>query len=83
MYIYKLTRKNSGGYDTFDSAVVVAMSPFSARRIHPDSSGNVVDNNPPQYGTWVSFDEVEAEYIGEAKKDLKEGVVVVASFNAG
>ena len=36
-----------------------------------------------EYGTWTNeIDKIKVEYIGEAKKGLKKGVLL-ASFNAG
>lgn len=77
MKLFYLSQDQVGGYDTYDSCVVVAQNAEEARKI------------PPSYGrdwgkTWAKTpDKVEAREIGEAHPNLKEGEVVIASFNAG
>ena len=88
MYVYLLTRQegDDGGYDSFDSCVVVANSAKDARKIHPESiwSPNDVTENTsdPFDDTWPSPNAIDVECIGVADKKMKRGVVC-ASFNAG
>jgi flavodoxin len=87
MKLYCITPKSGcNGYDVYDSAVVIAKSPQDARKIHPNGdpnwNGKTVSASGSHDGSWVNEDNVEVEYLGQAKKDADRGVVV-ASFNAG
>lgn len=89
MKIFKVERADSIGWDEFDSFVVVAESEDRARCIHPNSCYVWNDGkweNPKypsgRYDGWPSPDQLLVEYLGEACKEQKEGVVL-ASFNAG
>ena len=96
MNIYRISQHKVRGYDTYDSAVVIAESSFAAGNMHP---GNYVWRNGTwrcaegvcamcQYGscytgnTWCTPKYVIVELLGTAQKGLKPGVVC-ASFNAG
>lgn len=73
MKLYKLSQEINNGYDTYDSIIVCAENKEEARKFFFDDDA------------WVSFDQIdkiEVEYIGEASKDIKKGVIL-ASFNAG
>jgi len=61
-------------YDTYNNAVVAASTKRKARETHPNGSGH-------QHG-WVCPEDVNVEYLGEAKPGTKSGVIC-ASFNAG
>ena len=79
MKIYRIYQHVNRGYDTYDSAVVVAENEEEARHIHPsgfDWPGFKWDN-----GTWTSPENVKVEYIGETH--LTEKQIIVSSFNAG
>ena len=94
MNIYKISQSKNNGYDTYDSAVVVAKSTTAARKIYP--SGSAIWKNgewcwetmrgEERYHAycWVQhIDDVEVEYIGSAGALFTEPQVLVASFNAG
>lgn len=93
--LYLIYQSQNVGYDTYDSAVVVAENEDEARDIHPsDSVKNYSDTKDLPYdstgrwdymfGSWAKSPEyVTAEYIGEASPHLKKGTVVCSSFNAG
>ena len=70
MKLYLVTQEVNNNYDTYDSAVVCAENEEKAKALHP------------QVGADCKVENVKAEYIGEAKVDLIEGVVC-ESFNAG
>lgn len=77
LFIYLISQNWSNGYDTYDSAVVIAKDEEGAR------------NTPPaQYqdftcgGAWCDPRHVEVELIGMAIEGSEPGVVC-ASFNAG
>ena len=76
MNIYLLTQTDNGGYDTYDSCVVIAASEREAKNIDPSGEGW-----SSEFSSWASSpDKVEASLIGVS--DLPEGVVLT-SFNAG
>lgn len=81
MNIYRISQTENSGYDTYDSAIVLAETEDEARNIHPGGSDFVI------HGTWASHPEqVAVEYLGVAdtsKIDSKHGRVLCASFNAG
>lgn len=88
MKLYLLTQSKNHGYDTYDSCVVAATSPSTARKIHPGEC-----NVPGAYkewwkeerhwGSWAeTLEQVEVEFIGNAKRGTKAGIIC-SSFNAG
>ena len=96
--LWLISQTKVRGYDTYDSAVVVARDEAAAKRIYPgwyygtekpeltDVEGQeLVD----EYGTlrWHDWPTntayVTATFIGEAATDLAEVEVVCASFNGG
>ena len=84
MKLYKLHQNINTGYDTFDSAVVVANSAEEAQKIHP--CGGSLDFK--LYDNWVSRpDLVSVTYlgdvVGEPDDDIYPGAIICASFNAG
>lgn len=93
MNIYLISQRAKCGYDTFDSAVVIAESEEEAKKIHPHG-GEYPKCYPDdtdkclkwdyEYGTWAPSPElVNAEQIGVANEDETKPRVVCASFNAG
>ena len=79
MNIYLISQDVNTGYDTFDSAVVCAVSEEDARDIHPyeyEHWGN------KERGTWCFRNEVKVDLIGVAKRGAKREVIC-SSFNAG
>ena len=77
MKLYLISQDENVGYDTYDSAVVVAQDVYHASLIAPGGSfgGN--------YGEWCSKpDKVSVKYLGEAAAGIPAGIVL-ASFNAG
>ena len=79
MKLFKLSQDINTGYDTYDSVVVAAPNPESAKQILPNKYCVWGEN----YSPWCSStDEVTAEYLGEAVEDTEQGVIL-ASFNAG
>ena len=84
MKLFKIYQNINTGYDTFDSAVVVANSAEEAQKIHPnDSSGDF-----SMYDSWVSRPDLVSviylgEVVGEPDSDIYPGAIICASFNAG
>lgn len=88
MNIYLIGQNKISGYDSYDSAVVIAESETQARMIHPHSQYGFIDpiitdwNEP--YSTWApSYDHVTAKLIGVADPSYNTPVVICASYNAG
>ena len=71
MKLWLLEQNVNNGYDTYDSAVVVAATEDEARRVEVGTK------------TWAPIEHVRATLIGEAASDLEGGTIVCASFNAG
>ena len=71
MKIFKIWQEVNNGYDTYDSAIVVAENEEEARKSPIDI-----------YYEWAHPDDIKVEYIGEAKEGTEKGVIL-ASFNAG
>lgn len=96
MNLYLISQTINSGYDTYDSAVVIAENEEAARRVCPSESYKWSDQEESfmvEYcdGTikreypnfWVKYiNDVDVEYIGKAKEGAKPGVIL-ASFNAG
>ena len=84
MKLFKIYQNINKGYDTYDSAVVVANSAEEAQKIHPnDSSGDF-----SMYDSWVSRPDLVSliylgEVVGEPDNDIYPGAIICASFNAG
>ncbi len=94
MKLWLILQDKNNDYDTYSGAVVVAANEAEARIIHPNGrmiwshdKGCWEDPDGKTYssglGTWVAFNDVYAEEIGEALPTLREGEVVCASFDAG
>ncbi len=71
MKLFYVSRTDIIDYDQYDSYVVCADNEMEAREFHPQSSH-----------AWTTDDNVQCEYIGEAKPELQKGTVC-ESFNAG
>jgi hypothetical protein len=79
MNLYLISQNQNIGYDTYDSAVVVAKSEEDARLIHPrNTDWNGTDDS---YGAWCVKERVKVQLIGKAVKGISG--VICASFNAG
>lgn len=80
MNIYLISQTINGGYDTYDSAVVVANTEEEARGMYPGHG----DGHQPEldWGMWAPPEDVTVKWLGIAAQfDAPE--VVCASFNAG
>jgi len=75
MKIWLLSQDVQTGYDTYDSAVVVAETEDAARKTEVGSFGE-------HYSTWAAPEHIKCELLGEAKEGTVEGLIL-ASFNAG
>lgn len=80
MNMYLISQSVNNGYDTYDSAVVVAESEEAARSIHPGGYSNW-DGEAKNYNTWCAKDYVNVQLIGTAAENVSG--IICASFNAG
>lgn len=93
--IYLISQDVNCGYDTFDSAVVIAESVEEARAMHPSdyvthvkdgvwyettTDGREYESHNSAWVKYKDIDKVKVLMIGQT--DL-EKQVVLASFNAG
>jgi len=84
MKLFKIYQIINNGYDTFDSAVVVANSAEEAQKIHPNgASGDFRMSD-----SWVARPDLVTvtylgEIVGEPERDIYPGAIICASFNAG
>lgn len=86
MNLYRITQEHNLGYDTYDSAIVVAETAEKAKLIHP--AGYAPSEQwwlvePRPHSLWAHPDYVHAAYVGIAAEGLHAGQVLCASFNAG
>ncbi len=81
MNIYLISQTVNNGYDTFDSAVVIAETPRKAQLTHPYETTKNWDGEDEQYSAWCAADDVNVEFIGTETTNIPR--VVCASFNAG
>ncbi len=80
MNLYIISQSINDDYNTYDSAVVAAISESQARLIRP---GGGSWEGPDSYDSWcASPEDVSVELIGVAVEGTSEGVIL-ASFNAG
>ena len=83
MNIYLISQAYNKGYDTYDSAIVVARSEEEARSIHPESK-NYRPNDNTHCETWCSSEHVRVTLIGTLTNlEYEAGMVISSSFNAG
>jgi hypothetical protein len=81
--LWLLIDPGPGGYDTYDSAVVIAETEKEARMIHP--RGSDYWDGKDEHGSWCNSSEVEVHYLGELAYEnycKYSSGVVCASFNA-
>jgi hypothetical protein len=95
--LWLISQSANDGYDTYDSAVVVAADAEEARRVHPSPYRKWIDDvlhfaysdgsttkETTISNCWAeSLDQIEVEAIGIAAPGLSDGTVICASFNAG
>jgi hypothetical protein len=78
MNIYLISQNINTGYDTCDSAVVIAENEDKAREIMN------FDEEYCDFGTWVKRsqkDSIIVEHLGSSTKTEPE--IILVSFNAG
>ena len=94
MKLFKIYQNINKGYDTYDSAVVIANSAEEAQKIHPnDSSGDFSMSDScvsrPDLVSVIYLGEVvgapvnDIDAVGAPVNDIYPGAIICASFNAG
>ena len=78
MNLYLITQSDRGGYDTYDSAVVIAKTKKDAATMHPDG-----DTIPAECNTTWTNDpgNVKVKFLGIA--DLFSYPAVICAFQCG
>ena len=97
MKLFKISQEVNMGYDTYSDAIVCADNEEEAQKISPcawnddryctkDKHRDTVSRFKKDLcyscDSWCAIEDVKVEYIGEAKPDLKKGVIC-ASYHAG
>jgi hypothetical protein len=84
MKLYRISQTENSGYDTYDSAVVLAKNPIDAKNTNPMTGEPMTDKDwTRKYSYWCSkLENVQVEYLGDTKYE-QEDPIIVASFNAG
>jgi hypothetical protein len=77
MKLYMLSTTVNDRPKAFSRAVVAAETEEAARRTHPDGSSTVLSQED-HFGTWVSLQRVQVEYLGEAKPGMQAGVIIAS-----
>lgn len=84
-YLYLISQDLNCGYDTYDSAVVVATSEAEAKKIAPGVyflNSNYLRNDI-EHDWVISPKKVTATMIGIANDVIPCGAIICASYNAG
>ena len=79
--LYHISQTENNGWDTYDSAVVAALSEEDAKSIHPNPTKGSDGWETFNY-SWTHPDNVTAKLVGVAAEGVERGVIC-ASFNAG
>ena len=83
MNLYLIKQDVNNGYDTYDSAVVIASSAEEAKNIHPEGyRWEGVKWSGDDWGVWCEPDNVTVVLVGQASSG-NIGDVIISSFNAG
>ena len=83
MNLYLISQDDNTGYDTFDSAVVIAENEEAARQIHPRGAGPN-EWTEPYNDVWAKKPaNVKVVLLGTWKGGPFSNPVVCSSFNAG
>ena len=89
MNTYLISQNVNNGYDTYDSAVVMAESVEEARAMYPGANDGKFTDYCKQYGChdWtMDLEKVEVHKLGRMTDEsyLSRGdAVICASFNSG
>lgn len=83
MILWLISQTTNNDYDTFDSAVVAALTEDDARHTHPsDGPWNRESGREWSVYGWAPLENVSVRKIGIAPSNTEPGVII-ASYNAG
>ena len=83
MKLYRISQTENIGYDSYDSAVVLAKNFIDAKNTNPRTGQQMRMRDWVDNYYWCSkLENVQVEYLGDAKYDQSDPIIV-ASFNAG
>lgn len=83
MKLWLISQEINNDYDTYDSAVVAALTEDDARHTHPSRGPwNRKPESNWDIDTWADPEDVMVQEIGTARDGTEAGVIC-ASFNAG
>lgn len=88
MKLWLISQKVNNDYDTYDSAIVAAETEDAAKNMRPngteftDAESLFTDAESLFFSSWCELKDVEIEYLGNAAKHIKRGVIL-ASYRAG
>jgi len=89
MFIYLIEQTVSKGYDTYDSAIVVAHDADEASKIHPreffwlGSSWGTNSYSKSANFDWARPEDVSVTLLGVADKKFDRPQVIISSYHAG
>ena len=88
--LYHISQHKENSYDTYDSFVVASESEEKAKMYHPSrglitDKANITKFEGKIYSSdWiVNPDDVIVTLVGVADQSLKEGQIIISSYNAG
>ncbi|SCX40147.1 hypothetical protein [Nitrosospira sp. Nsp1] len=76
MNIYLISQYENTGFNTYNTAVVIAESEEAAQLTHPSGEEEWIDES------WADPEDIEVELLGEAVEGSRAGVLC-ASFHTG
>lgn len=94
MKIFKISQNENNGYETYSDAIVIAENEEDAKHscvcgYHEYHDGKLWfqyhdgrEEEEEECSGWTNYENVDVEYIGEAKEGSEAGVIC-ASFHAG
>lgn len=92
VFLYLICQNQVRGWDTFQGAVVAAVSAEQAREIHPRDGDLWADREERNWNSWNRSwnsgwasdpSHVEARLLGHAEPGIEAGEVILTDFNAG
>ena len=83
MKLYRISQTENIGYDSYDSAVVLAKNFIDAKNTNPRTGQQMRLRDWVDNYCWCSkLEDVKVEYLGEDKYE-QEDPIIVSSYNAG
>ena len=83
MKLFLISSVGELDYDMYEEAVVCAKDEKEAVYIHPNGRNEREWWKRGDNYTWDHPDAINCDYLGEARKEFDEAMVICASFNVG